>query len=524
MVPPSLLTEMRGAAMSLTAAASGLVVFLLSVSVVPGQNDWGVACTSTEICAVKGSTVEINCTYTYPSTWDDGENTVEKTFWFTKQKGGERIDLTTVSEYAGRVEDLCENNICTLRIRNLTESDSAEYWFRIITTRDTYWGPPVTLSVTDLQVEMSRSGSSALLQCLSSCPPGHTSYIWFKNRQEVKEDTSSYADFSYDSADNYSCALKGYEDFPSPSVYRPKPPSAEIEEGSSVTLTCSNDENPTANYTWYKEDGSSYLPPLNEKPRLIFSSIQSSDSGQYYCTAENLLGSTRSESIFIDVKYGPKLPSVSVSPSAEIKEGSSVTLTCSSDANPAANYIWYKENQTVFQGAEGSYHFTSISSEDRGIYYCKSENQYGGIKSSSLSVDVQYAPKLPSVSVRPSAEIEEGSSVTLTCSSDANPAANYTWYKEDEDSPKASGQIFNITDFRAEHSGSYSCGALNKLGHSNSTFHLSVGTGSSTMIVIIMTTLGVLMLIPVCLLSLWIRKKKALSSTTEAREPEEIEV
>ncbi|KAI4794954.1 hypothetical protein KUCAC02_031748, partial [Chaenocephalus aceratus] len=83
-------------------------------------------------------------------------------------------------------------------------------------------------------------------------------------------------------------------------------------------------------------------------------------------------------------------------------------------------------------------------------------------------------PNLPSVSVSPSAGIEEGSSVTLTCSSDANPAANYTWYKEDEDSPKASGQIFTITDFRAEHSGSYSCGAQNKLGRSNSTLHLSV--------------------------------------------------
>ncbi|XP_033985844.1 uncharacterized protein LOC117482008 [Trematomus bernacchii] len=192
------------------------------------------------------------------------------------------------------------------------------------------------------------------------------------------------------------------------------------------------------------------------------------------------------------------------------------------------------------------------------------------------------APRIPSLSTL-SAEIEEGSSVTLTCSSDANPAANYIWYKEDEDSPKASGQIFTITDFRAEHSGSYSCGAQNKLGRSNSTLHLSVGTGkfstftrpdslcnmkqpkhiqnvsvqggtsmvsevdhtdnviyqsvvrsitfvfmflgSSTMIVnIIRTTLGVLILIPVFLLSLWMRKKKALRSTTEAPEPEEIEL
>ncbi|KAI4800685.1 hypothetical protein KUCAC02_009528, partial [Chaenocephalus aceratus] len=69
-----------------------------------------------------------------------------------------------------------------------------------------------------LQVQVSRSGSSTLLQCLSSCPPGHTSYIWFKNGHEVKEDTSPDADFRYDSADSYSCALKGHEDFPSPSV------------------------------------------------------------------------------------------------------------------------------------------------------------------------------------------------------------------------------------------------------------------------------------------------------------------
>jgi len=78
-----------------------------------------------------------------------------------------------------------------------------------------------------------------------------------------------------------------------------------------------------------------------------------------------------------------------VSPSAEIEEGSSVTLNCSSDANPAANYTWYKKNQKQFKGTEGSYHVTSISSEDRGIYYCRAENQYGEINSTSLFVDVQ---------------------------------------------------------------------------------------------------------------------------------------
>ncbi|XP_045898907.1 B-cell receptor CD22-like, partial [Micropterus dolomieu] len=132
------------------------------------------------------------------------------------------------------------------------------------------------------------------------------------------------------------------------------------------------------------------------------------------------------------------------------------------------------------------------------------------------------ASKLPSVSASPSGEIVEGSSVTLTCSSDANPAANYTWYKENEDSSKASGQNFTITEFRAEHSGKYYCEAENRRGRHNSTLHLVVVAGNSTIIMnIIRLTLVVLMLIPLLLLNLWTREKKTLSSSTEPNEPVE---
>ena len=76
----------------------------------------------------------------------------------------------------------------------------------------------------------------------------------------------------------------------------------------------------------------------------------------------------------------------------------------------------------------------------------------------------------------------EGASVNLTCSSDANPAANYTWYKENEDSPKASGQIFTITDIRAEHSGNYYCEAQNRRGRHNSTLQLIVVSRKSRLL------------------------------------------
>ncbi|XP_078138763.1 sialoadhesin-like isoform X2 [Centroberyx gerrardi] len=702
--------------MSFTAAASGFLVFLLSVPVVQGQHGWGVTYTPTEICALKGSTVDIRCTYRYPANLDNLTITAEKTSWFTKQEGDEPVDLRTDSEYEGRVEYHGDQKNCSLRITDLRETDSAVYKFRFITNHPTgkFTGSPgVTLTVTDLQVQVTRSSvtryyTQAELKCHSSCRlAGRPSYVWYKNGQKIKEGTSSsYTDYFYrgdrhscavkgqedfhsppvcvnghtcirvtyanrsicalkgssvdisctyssyghsveskfwfspkhsrrwqdssqpedlsgdseyagrvhqleaergrstlritdlresdsaeyrfkfktqsfqwgnyfpgttltvtdlqvqvtklsvnrhstwaklkchsscrlasyvwyrngqnikegtsssytgyfDPGDSYSCAVKGFEDFRSPSVYSPKvpsvlvSPSGETVEGSSVNLTCSSDANPAATYTWYKENGNPDHKPLKTGPQLDFVSIQSSDSGEYYCAAENSLGGKRSDSISVNVTYGPKNTSVLVSPSGETVEGSSVTLTCSSDANPAATYTWYKENRTLHQGPEESYSFTSISSEDSGTYHCQSDNQYGQFNSSSLFIDVQYAPKVPSVLVSSSGEIVEGSSVNLTCSSDANPAATYTWYKENEASPEASGQTFTITDIRPEHSGNYYCEAQNRRGRHTSTLQLTVMAAPWKSTAAAVTTTLLLVIILLIFVFLWIRRKRA---------------
>lgn len=77
--------------------------------------------------------------------------------------------------------------------------------------------------------------------------------------------------------------------------------------------------------------------------------------------------------------------------------------------------------------------------------------------------------------VSPSGEIVEGGSVTLTCHSDANPAADYTWYKEDGDSPIASGQNLTLSNITFKHSGNYYCDAHNIRGRRNATyFHVNV--------------------------------------------------
>ncbi|XP_026227754.1 uncharacterized protein LOC113170074 isoform X2 [Anabas testudineus] len=79
------------------------------------------------------------------------------------------------------------------------------------------------------------------------------------------------------------------------------------------------------------------------------------------------------------------------------------------------------------------------------------------------------------VSVDPQ-NVTEGSSVNLTCSCEANPAAdNYTWYKR-TDSPGSSsllqvgsGQVLSLLSVDPSHAGVYLCQVMNSLGENKST-------------------------------------------------------
>uniref|UniRef100_A0A8C2XNY9 Ig-like domain-containing protein n=1 Tax=Cyclopterus lumpus TaxID=8103 RepID=A0A8C2XNY9_CYCLU len=338
-----------------------------------------VAYADRSLCASEGSSVDIS------STYDSHDGEAESAFWFSPERGGHRWrpeDLREDPRYEGRVEVVeTERGRSTLRITGLRESDSAEYLFKFNTPSFEWRSglPGTTLTVTG-------TDEHALTKRLNVCGDSLTLHV-----VHTSEESSALTEH-FHPGDAVSCALKGHEDsiFICLSSDGPRLPSvsvspSEIVEGSSVTLTCSSDANPAANYTWYKKN---QPRPHGEEPQLVFSSIQSSDSGQYLCEAENHLGKKRSKFISIDVKYGPKLPSVSVSPS-EIVEGSSVTLTCSSDANPAANYTWYKKNQPRPHGEEPQLVFSSIQSSDSGQYLCEAENHLGKKRSEFISIDVK---------------------------------------------------------------------------------------------------------------------------------------
>ncbi|KAM9455183.1 B-cell receptor CD22-like [Clarias gariepinus] len=313
-------------------------------------------------------------------------------------------------------------------------------------------------------------GSSVTLTCSSDANPPVELYTWYKGKSSIGTGkTYTISNISSAGSGNYTCQAKnkhGHQSSTAVSLnvlYPPKrvsvsiSPSGEIVEGRTVTLTCSSDANPPAEYTWFKGT------VLKSKEKIyIIKKIRSEDRGEYKCKSSNRYGEKHSDGVTLNVFYPPKSSSVSISPSGEIVEGRTVTLTCSSDANPPVEYNWFKG--TLFISKGKTYTVKNIRSENTGEYKCKSSNRYGEKYSYNTTVNVLYPPKNVSVSINRSGEIVEGSSVTLTCSSDANPPVElYTWYKVNESSPVGSGQSYSFT-LSSNSSGWFYCVAQNKYG------------------------------------------------------------
>ncbi|KAL6461864.1 hypothetical protein MHYP_G00300090 [Metynnis hypsauchen] len=275
-----------------------------------GKECWGVTYTPECVCALKGSSVDLSCSYKHP-----GGHTVTKSVWFIKeQAGAEPVDVREDEEYQGRVQyRQSSQNDCSMRITHLRERDAQTYRFRFHTDGDKYTGEPgVTLSVTDLKVTVSDTHwSETYLMCSSTCTlSNNPTYIWYMNGQPVIHCKSASCSVAVVSGEvSYSCAVEGHENLRSPPMYSPRNtsvviiPSGERVEGDSVTLSCSSDANPPVLiYSWFKQRAAADAP-LTTGQNYTITNISSQHSGLYYCTAHNQLGQHSSTPTRLDVLH-----------------------------------------------------------------------------------------------------------------------------------------------------------------------------------------------------------------------------
>ncbi|TRZ03979.1 hypothetical protein DNTS_034235, partial [Danionella cerebrum] len=131
------------------------------------------------------------------------------------------------------------------------------------------------------------------------------------------------------------------------------------------------DSNPPAKLSWFKRQSYSGSGTF-----LTVPNISLDDEEAYNCKALNKQGKNYSVPVRINVIYPPRNISVSISGSGEVKEGDSVTLSCSADSNPPATITWYKRGISIAAGQ--SFSISKIRSADSGEYRCSVFNSQGG--------------------------------------------------------------------------------------------------------------------------------------------------
>ncbi|KAG5278644.1 hypothetical protein AALO_G00101200 [Alosa alosa] len=442
---------------------------------------------TTSVCGLKGASVVLPCAYRYS--------------WIGHYWRGEWYE-----ERSGRVRGHNPPNYdCSLKIDKLTDDHSGVYQFRFYTTLHRSWitsKPGITVTVTDLKVKEIDVGdeNQAKVTCSTSCSlHSELQYVWYKTGQTLQDRTTASI-LVYEVA-SYSCAVSGHEALRSPAKCVPDKQcwgvtysyeNSCVLLGSAVDIPCTylHPKDDSINNTfWFNKQKSNnppedlnladeyknhveYLGNNKSSCTLRLKDIRVSHSGEYAFRFTTTEGESYSG-----------LPGVNISVTAlqvlthpeAVTEGERVTLTCDTTCalSKDLTFIWYKNGQPVtykHTTRDNKLHLNPVSSEDAGSYSCAVKG-HESLSSNDVSLNVRYRPTHVSVSISPSDGIKEGTSVTLTCSSDANPPVHtYTWYMKSgaESLVRGTGESisFNVT---SNTSGLYYCEAQNELGSQNST-------------------------------------------------------
>ncbi|NWT17886.1 SN protein, partial [Vireo altiloquus] len=201
---------------------------------------------------------------------------------------------------------------------------------------------------------------------------------------------------------------------------------AESSQGTATILLCAVDSHPPAQLTLLRGGHlvasspsrggdtprqSIHVSPSPNVLRLEFREASEEDEGEYECQAQSPLGVTHA-SLTLRVQATRVL----VRPSAEVPEGTEVTLTCQAPhAQPGTLYTWLKNGRWLTEGAEPSLQLRGHRS-DAGLYSCQAGR---GPLSLPATLTVLYAPREPSFVAL--VEPRGGRQAVLLCSADGVP-------------------------------------------------------------------------------------------------------
>jgi len=276
--------------------------------------------------------------------------------------------------------------------------------------------------------------------------------------------------------------------------------NAEITEGQRFTFECRLEcDTKTPQIEWFKENLQLKSPDYEQSYRdglcqLTIQETLSEDTSRYLCRATTEAGAVETSAILKVRETQRKVVKPEFSRplrSADVPEGSALSLECHVSGVPDPTVSWYKDERSL-EGCP-DYVITKIDTlctlkvrrlgkEHSGEYVCKAANS-GGDSSTAARVQVLSIRKPQFTEFLKDTRVPEGNSVLLQCSFTGDPPPHIQWLHNDKQIlPSAVFKIvvdntytsLEIKEAFPEDAGSYAVVAKNLGGESRTSALLTV--------------------------------------------------
>ncbi|NWU67457.1 VCAM1 protein, partial [Pterocles burchelli] len=156
-------------------------------------------------------------------------------------------------------------------------------------------------------------------------------------------------------------------------------PATAVKEGETVTMKCTSSGSPAPVISWKKKTATGESEKIFPDATLTIQNIKSQDLGLYECEAYNQFGKEE-KAVELLVQVPPQNVTVLVYPSENVKEGETVTITCSTYSNPPSQMVLKKvhqEKEIILPSVNGTFILYNVTKNDTGRYLLDVFNEVG---------------------------------------------------------------------------------------------------------------------------------------------------